>query len=105
MSRMGSGAAGTRRVAVSRQRVLLLVICVALLVSAFVSSQASGAQTRPFLRSFGSLSNPQGIAIDQSTGDVYVADTGNNRIEKFDAEGNFLLAFGADVGGVGANTC
>jgi DNA-binding beta-propeller fold protein YncE len=37
----------------------------------------------------GQFTNPQGIAID-STGDVYVADTGNNRIEKFDASGTYI---------------
>jgi sugar lactone lactonase YvrE len=72
---------------------------------AFSFSPAFAAQTRPFIASFGTLSNPHGVAIDQSSGNVYVADTGNNRIEKFDASGNFLLAFGADVGGPGANTC
>src|SRR5262249_47248758 len=42
----------------------------------------------------GSLA-PGAPAIDQSTGDVYVA--GNNRISKFDADGNFIRAFGWDV--------
>jgi hypothetical protein len=38
-----------------------------------------------------------GVAIDQSTGDVYVADTQYARIEKFDAQGNFLQAWGWGV--------
>jgi hypothetical protein len=39
----------------------------------------------------------QGIAVDQSSGDVYVADRGNARIDKFGPEGEFLLAFGWGV--------
>lgn len=30
-----------------------------------------------------SLSSPEGIAVDSSSGNVYVADTGNNRISVF----------------------
>ena len=43
------------------------------------------AETHPFLFSFGSFTNPNGIAIDESTGDVYVADLGTNTVSKFDA--------------------
>jgi hypothetical protein len=82
-----------------------LAALLALCLLAFASAPALAGQTRKLLNTFGSLSNPQGVAIDQSSGDVYVADTGNHRIEKFDALGNFLLAFGADVGGAGVNTC
>jgi hypothetical protein len=38
-----------------------------------------------------------GVAVDDSTGDVYVADPGNRRVDKFDAAGDFILAFGKDV--------
>jgi hypothetical protein len=38
-----------------------------------------------------------GIAVDQESGDVYVADTGNLRIDKFGPEGEFILAFGWGV--------
>ena len=37
---------------------------------------------------FGSFSNPNGIAVDEATGDVYVADIGTNTVYKFDASGN-----------------
>jgi NHL repeat len=37
------------------------------------------------------------IAVDPITGDVYVADTPNSRIFKYDQSGNFILMFGMDV--------
>jgi tripartite motif-containing protein 71 len=46
----------------------------------------------------GQFSNPNGIATD-STGNVYVADSDNNRIQKFDSSGNFLRAWGKNVNG------
>jgi hypothetical protein len=88
----------------SRSKLAVAILCV-LAFSGFGCASAFGAQTRNLINTFGSLSNPQGVTIDQSSGDVYVADTANNRIEKFDALGNFLLAFGADVGGTGVDTC
>jgi DNA-binding beta-propeller fold protein YncE len=39
---------------------------------------------------------PSGIAVD-SEGDVYALDLGNFRVQKFDAEGNFILTFGGKV--------
>ncbi|MEC4673689.1 MAG: 6-bladed beta-propeller [Nitrospirota bacterium] len=41
----------------------------------------------------GQFRSPWGIAID-SVGDVYVADTGNQRIQKFDRDGNFITQWG-----------
>ena len=41
----------------------------------------------------GQFNAPRGIALDDS-GNVYVADSGNNRIQKFDRNGNFLLKWG-----------
>jgi hypothetical protein len=52
-----------------------------------------------------SLVANSGIAVNEETHDVYVADTGNHRIDQFDSAGNFIRAFGADVGGAGVNTC
>jgi hypothetical protein len=40
---------------------------------------------------------PGGIAVEQATGDVWVADKGNARVEKFGPEGEFLFAFGWGV--------
>lgn len=51
-------------------------------------SQGSGA---------GQFFGPLGITINQSTGDVYVADTANNRIEELSSSGAFIEAFGWGV--------
>jgi hypothetical protein len=38
----------------------------------------------------GQFSGPTGVAVDDSSGDVYVADSGNNRVEEFGAEGKYV---------------
>jgi tripartite motif-containing protein 71 len=48
----------------------------------------------------GQLHFPDGVAID-GAGNLYVADTGNNRISEFRADGTFIRAFGANVDGNG----
>lgn len=55
----------------------------------------------------GQLSGNTGLAINQTSGDVYVADTANHRIEEFDANGNFMSTFGWGVkdGKPEAQTC
>ncbi len=41
----------------------------------------------------GELVEPAGVAVD-ADGNIYVADAGNHRIQKFDAQGRFLAAWG-----------
>lgn len=48
----------------------------------------------------GELSTPGGVATD-AQGNVWVADTGNDRIQKFDSDGNFLAAYGESGSGEG----
>ncbi len=40
---------------------------------------------------------PSGISVDEATGDVYVVDPGNHRIDEFDGEGRFISAWGWGV--------
>jgi len=42
----------------------------------------------------GQFQEPQGIGIDQNTGELYVSDSIENTIQKFTSEGVFLLKFG-----------
>lgn len=53
-----------------------------------------------FLTTPGDFGAPQGVALDQD-GNVYVTDTLNNRVEIFDADGNFMSEFGKHGDGPG----
>ena len=48
----------------------------------------------------GDFAKPAGVALDQE-GNLYVCDTMNNRIEIFDADGNFVSTFGKAGDGPG----
>jgi DNA-binding beta-propeller fold protein YncE len=48
----------------------------------------------------GFFATPKDIAVDKE-GSIYVVDTKNNRIQKFNAAGNFILAFGKEGDGPG----
>ena len=51
----------------------------------------------------GQFREPASISQNTTTGDIYVADRQNNRIQKFDEDGNFLEAWGFDVVASGAD--
>jgi hypothetical protein len=68
---------------------LLGTVAAALALS---SAPALGAVKHPFVTSFGSFTHVGGVAVDQTTGDVYVLDTEaeGGSLLKFDASGNPL---------------
>ncbi|WP_162601094.1 SMP-30/gluconolactonase/LRE family protein [Occallatibacter savannae] len=53
-----------------------------------------------FLTTPGDFGAPQGVAVD-ADGNVYVTDTMNNRVEIFDADGEFISEFGKHGDGPG----
>jgi DNA-binding beta-propeller fold protein YncE len=69
--------------------------------SAAAQTCASGCQAGLQGSGDGQFDTPQGIAIDQSDGSVYVVDGNNSRVEKFDASGVFLSQFGTAGSGDG----
>lgn len=48
----------------------------------------------------GQFEEPPGVAVD-SSGNVYVTDSGNNRVQKFDSNGNFITKWGSSGTGDG----
>src|SRR5487761_1500171 len=52
------------------------------------SVAALAGEVHPKVGEFGSFANPNGIAVDEATGDVYVAGIGANTVYKFDASGS-----------------
>jgi DNA-binding beta-propeller fold protein YncE len=57
---------------------------------------ATSTPANPYPLSSGS-SGPSSVAVDNATGDIYVTDQGNHRVEKFTSTGLFLLMFGKEV--------
>jgi len=104
---------------------LAAALCAAVaLTMALTAVPALAVQSHAFTTSFGAagsgdgelslvhsqviespLVGGSGVAVNETTHDVYVADTGNNRVDEFSSSGAFIRAFGADVGGTGVNIC
>jgi DNA-binding beta-propeller fold protein YncE len=70
------------------------------LLTKWGGSSVAGHASSSLAQEAGQLRSPWGITID-GAGDVYVTDTGNHRIEKFDREGNFITQWGGFGNGGG----
>jgi hypothetical protein len=108
----GSGASSYRR----RRSVALLAPVAAVFVAALVTATAlaskevkssvGGASVNFVTGPAERFSNPRDVGVNRSgagpadQGDFYVADDGFHRIQRFDSEGNFISAWGADVSGI-----
>lgn len=81
---------------------LSALICVALMGSAMSAAAAITpvAKWGTLGTGQGEFNTPVGVATD-ADGNVYVADVGNNRIQKFSSSGNFLLSWGSSGSGNG----
>ena len=90
---------------ISRVRIGALFVVAGLFMIPAASAQANVSHA--FTGTFGSagsttvdpypISEPTDVAVDQATGDIYVTDPGNHRVEKFDSTGHFLFMFGRNV--------
>ncbi len=65
---------------------MLVILILLALISQF---DAQSQVKKEFLFRFGDLNHPRGISISP-TGEIYVADTGNNSVKKFSADGKLL---------------
>jgi hypothetical protein len=82
-----------------------LTTLLTLIVLAFAATPALAAPPVVFApegERAGEVFLPEGVAVDQSSGeatsgDVYVADNANARVDVFDRAGTFLMAFGYGV--------
>jgi hypothetical protein len=86
---------------VARRLGLSVLACVSTLACLLANGVGSAAAATPFEfgtvgSEAGQFSLPAGVATDAS-GDVYVGDAENNRVDKFDKSGHFELAWGAGV--------
>ncbi|MBA3866088.1 MAG: PD40 domain-containing protein [Solirubrobacterales bacterium] len=89
----GIGAPSARRLA----SVALSATAFALLLTAAPAAAASPTTFCPPGTAAGHCVLAAGVAVDQSSGRVYVADDSGSRIEVFDSTGKFLRAFGWGV--------
>ena len=83
----------------SRAKVLFAVVsCLALLALAGAAPAAQVYVPAQSLSGPGSedgqLDKPRRAAIEQSTGNLFVADAGNGRVQVFEPDGDFLTSFG-----------
>jgi tripartite motif-containing protein 71 len=77
----------------------IIAILALLLLGSLISSLAYAQEFLPITKwgkygtANGSFNQPYGLAAD-SAGNLYVADTGNNRIQKFSSNGTFVTGWG-----------
>ncbi len=80
-----SVAAGVAGIRVRTAALIVAIATLGLLLMGV--SSAPAAIVHPFVSSFGALTNPQAVSVDQGSGDVYVIDVGTESVLKFDSSG------------------
>ena len=80
----------------ARVGALVAMVAVGLAIPSSIA-EAAPVTIAPAGGGAGYVDKPIGAAVDQGSGDLYVADSNNFRIDKFDSVGDFLLAWGFGV--------
>ncbi len=90
------------------RRVALALAPVVLVTAALAAAPALAVRGHVFGHAFGSagtgngqFSEPSGVAVNEATGDVYVLDKGNNRVQYFDSNRNYLGQFNGETAPTG----
>jgi hypothetical protein len=102
--RVSRAAVFTRGGSGGARGMVVVALCAVVGALGLTAGSASAIETHVFSTSFGSagsgagqLITPEGVAANTVTHDVYVADTGNFRIDEFTSSGAFLRAWGWGV--------
>ncbi|HWX98137.1 MAG TPA: PASTA domain-containing protein [Solirubrobacteraceae bacterium] len=87
-------------------RLAATLLCTLACVLLFTATPALAALKHPFISAAGSgtLSSPLGLGVDQSDGSFYSSNVGHEAIDKFDASGAPVTAFGSSGELTGAAT-
>src|SRR5690349_17041858 len=82
-------------------------IAIILVLMVFAGSLSLHVYAQNIIKTFsspgsgnGQLNNPRGIVLDDK-GNLYVVDSGNNRIQEFDINGKFIRTWGSFGSGEG----
>jgi DNA-binding beta-propeller fold protein YncE len=100
----GSRRGRARRFATWARLLAPGAVLVVLLLGVTQPAAALSARGHTFLESFGApgggageLNQPRGVAVNEATGDIYVVDAGNERVDRFGPDDGFIEAWGWGV--------
>ena len=101
----GQKVAGRKGQVLGRERVFDIqrarMLAAAVLITLTLGATSARANLATIFATFGAgageVNRPDGVAVDQADGVVYIADESNNRIDEFDENGVFIRAFGFGV--------
>jgi DNA-binding beta-propeller fold protein YncE len=88
------GLMGSRRLALVFSIVVVVLAGAQLFVGAALASKGVVGAFGGEGSGNGEFAGPLGMAVNQSTGEVYVVDSANDRVEVFQADGTYVSQFG-----------
>src|SRR5262249_6858110 len=99
-ARTGTSAGSRCRARVGRACMVTAAVCASTLALGVATAHAILVPLSTFGSQgsgVGQFQTPVGVAVAPTNGTVYVADSGNARVQKFDPNGNFIAAWGWGV--------
>jgi sugar lactone lactonase YvrE len=98
---MGAEAIGYRGGGLLALRAVALALVLSVVGVASASAATYGTSIGSYGSEDGQFSHPAGLALD-TEGNLWVADQGNNRVQKFNEAGEYVFEFGSHGSGSGA---